>query len=58
MESCCHTQLLAEAAGTPKLIGREAALQVRGEQGGGIAGWFTFQPLWEMIVAEQPDLLD
>ena len=58
MESCCQTQLLAEAAGTPKLISHEAALQVRGEQGGGIAGWFTFQPLYEQIVAAQPDLLD
>jgi hypothetical protein len=22
------------------------------------AGWFGFQPLYEMIVAEEPDLLD
>ena len=54
----CQAQLLAEAAGTPKLIDHEAALQVRGEQGGGLAGWFSFQPLYEQIVAEQPDLLD
>ena len=26
--------------------------------GGHVAGWFSFQPLYDMIVAEQPDLLD
>jgi ribulose-5-phosphate 4-epimerase/fuculose-1-phosphate aldolase len=58
MESCCHVQLMAEAAGTPKLIDREAALQVRNSAGDHLGGWFTFQPLWEQIVEEEPDLLD
>ena len=25
---------------------------------GAIAGWFSFQPLYDKIVADQPDLLD
>jgi ribulose-5-phosphate 4-epimerase/fuculose-1-phosphate aldolase len=58
MEQCCHVSLLAEAAGTPVLIDDAAARQVYAEQGTHIAGWFTFQPLYERIVAAQPDLLD
>ncbi|HEY3811158.1 MAG TPA: class II aldolase/adducin family protein [Acidimicrobiales bacterium] len=58
MERCCQVQLMAEAAGTPKLISDEAAKQVYGIQGTPMAGWFTFQPLYELIVEEQPDLLD
>lgn len=57
MERCCEIQLLAEAAGEPILIGHEAAIQARGEQGSPIAGWFTAQPLFDAIVDEQPDLL-
>jgi ribulose-5-phosphate 4-epimerase/fuculose-1-phosphate aldolase len=58
MERCCQVQLLAEAAGKPTLISDEAAQQTYGIQGTPIAGWFTFQPLYDLIVEEQPDLLD
>jgi ribulose-5-phosphate 4-epimerase/fuculose-1-phosphate aldolase len=58
MERCCEISLLAESAGTPILIADDAARQVYGEQGSPIAGWFTAQPLFEAIVADQPDLLD
>ncbi len=58
MESCCQVQLLAEAAGTPRLIGDAAARQVYDIQGTPGAGWFTFQPLYDQIVEDQPDLLD
>ena len=57
MERCCQVQLMAEAAGTPILIGDEAAKQSYGIQGTPLAGWFTFQPLYDLIVEEQPDLL-
>jgi ribulose-5-phosphate 4-epimerase/fuculose-1-phosphate aldolase len=57
MERCCQVQLMAEAAGTPTLIGDAAARQTYGIQGTPLAGWFTFQPLYELIVEEQPDLL-
>jgi len=58
MERCCQVQLMAEAAGTPTLISDEAAKQTYGIQGTPVAGWFTFQPLYDLIVEEQPDLLD
>jgi hypothetical protein len=58
MDRSCHTQLLAEAAGQPVLISRERALATRQQVGNHETGWFQFQPLWEMIMREQPDLLD
>ena len=58
MDRSCHAQLLAEAAGKPVLITRESALATRELVGGHQAGWFQFQPLWDLITREQPDLLD
>jgi ribulose-5-phosphate 4-epimerase/fuculose-1-phosphate aldolase len=58
MDRCCQVQLMAEAAGTPTLIEAAAAKQTYGIQGTPVAGWFTFQPLYALIVEEQPDLLD
>lgn len=58
MDRSCHAQLLAQAAGKPALITRERALATRELVGTHQAGWFQFQPLWEMISREQQDLLD
>jgi ribulose-5-phosphate 4-epimerase/fuculose-1-phosphate aldolase len=58
MDRSCHAQLLAEAVGKPVLISRESALATRQLVGTDQAGWFQFQPLWDMITREQPDLLD
>ena len=58
MERTCQAQLLAEAAGSPKAIDHEVALQTRETVGSPLAGWFSFQPLYDVIIAEQPDLLD
>jgi ribulose-5-phosphate 4-epimerase/fuculose-1-phosphate aldolase len=58
MEQCCRVTLLAEAAGTPIPIDDEAARQVFSESGSNVAGWYTFQPQYERIVEDQPDLLD
>src|SRR5579875_422140 len=58
MERSCQVQLLAEAAGTPKLIDPEMATLTAGQVGSHLAGWFSFQPLYQRIVREQPDLLD
>ena len=49
---------MAEAAGTPVLIDRENAERTAGQVGMPAAGWFSFQPLYDRIVREQPDLLD
>lgn len=58
MERTCQCQLMAEAAGKPVPIGdKEAALTCQ-QVGSPMAGWFQFQPLYQRIVAEQPDLLE
>ncbi|TXS95235.1 class II aldolase/adducin family protein [Parahaliea maris] len=56
MERSCQAQLLAEAAGTPRVIPREHALGTREIVGSHQAGWFQFQPIFDVIMAEQPDL--
>ncbi len=58
MDRSCQAQLLAEAAGTPVLIDDDAAQLTRSQVGSHLAGWFSFQPLFEWIVAREPDLLD
>ena len=58
MERSCQAQLLAEAAGIPKLIDDENARKTCEVVGSSLAGWFSFQPLYNVIVAEQPDLMD
>ena len=58
MERTCQAQLLAEAAGTPVLIDDEMAAMTSMQVGQPLAGWLSFQPLYDWIVALQPDLLD
>jgi len=58
MERSCQAQLMAEAAGTPKLIDPAHAVKTREIVGSHLAGWFSFKPLYDVIVAEQPELLD
>ena len=57
MDRCCQSQLLAEAAGTPVHIADDDAAHTAGQVGSHTIGWFNFQPLYEMIVRRQPDLL-
>jgi len=56
MERSCQAQLLAEAAGQPKLIDPRHASSTRETVGSALAGWFSFQPIFHVIMAEQPDL--
>ena len=58
MERTCEVQLLAEAAGTPVPIDADMARLTREQVGSRFASWFSFQPLYDKIVAEQPDLLE
>jgi ribulose-5-phosphate 4-epimerase/fuculose-1-phosphate aldolase len=58
MERSCQAQLMAEAAGTPRLIDDRNALLTRDQVGTPYGGWVAFQPLYQKIVREQPDLLD
>jgi ribulose-5-phosphate 4-epimerase/fuculose-1-phosphate aldolase len=58
MERTCQAQLLAEAAGTPVLIRPDVAEKTAAQVGGHRTGWYQFQPLYDQIVAEEPDLFD
>ncbi len=58
MERSCQAQLLAEAAGTAVPIDPAEAEKTAEQVGNRGAGWYSFQPLYDWIVHEQPDLLD
>jgi ribulose-5-phosphate 4-epimerase/fuculose-1-phosphate aldolase len=59
MERTCEVQLMAEATGTkPILIDAEMARHTQKQVGSHFACWFSFQPLYDKIVADQPDLLE
>ncbi|WP_368504283.1 class II aldolase/adducin family protein [Alkalihalophilus sp. As8PL] len=58
MERSCQAQLMAEAAGRPVLIEEECAKVTSSQVGSELAGWFSFQPLWDKIVKEQSELVD
>ncbi len=58
MDRSCQSQLLAEAAGKPIPISHASAVVAQKQIGNPRVGWFQYQPLWDLIVREQPDLLD
>jgi ribulose-5-phosphate 4-epimerase/fuculose-1-phosphate aldolase len=58
LERTCQAQLMAEAAGTPVLIDSEMASLTATQVGSHAAGWFSFQPLYDRITREQPDLFE
>ena len=60
MERTCQSQILAESTGLKKVpISHETALSTRNnEVGFPLAGYFSFQPMWQDIVQEQPDFMD
>ena len=58
MERSCQAQILAESVGKPVPIGHECALNTRDQVAGGFNGWFQFQPMWNLIAREQPDLFE
>ena len=58
LERTAQSQLMAYAAGTPTKISHENALVTRGTIGGEFAGWFQFQPIWQRISKDNPDIWD
>ena len=58
LERTAQSQLMAYAAGIPRQIGHDEATQTRGQVGFELAGWFQFQPLWERIERDNPDIYD
>ncbi|WP_370933300.1 class II aldolase/adducin family protein [Amycolatopsis sp. cg13] len=57
-DSCAQVQLLANAAGPVKTMTERQARLARDGFGDPQLAWFSFQPMWDEIVHEQPDLLD
>jgi ribulose-5-phosphate 4-epimerase/fuculose-1-phosphate aldolase len=61
MERCCQLQILAESMGNLKSqpIAHEVALKTRNlEVGFPVAGWFSFQPLLQDILANSTDFMN
>lgn len=58
MDRSCQAQLLTEAAGEVVEIDPEHARTTHGQVGHPMAGWLSFQPLYDWIVRQEPDLLD
>jgi ribulose-5-phosphate 4-epimerase/fuculose-1-phosphate aldolase len=58
MERSCQAQLAAMAAGTPIEIRDEYARYTFEQTGFDLAGWLSFQPLWQEICRTDPELFD
>ena len=58
MERACQVQLAAEAAGTPITLPAGVALHTRSQNGTPWSGWFNAQPLFDDVLAEEPDVLE
>ena len=58
MERTCQSQLLAEAAGKPVMIRPDMAELTHSQVGQPVAGYFSFKPIHDVMVAEQPDMFD
>ncbi len=58
LERACKVQLTAEAAGEPVEISQGAAEYSYSQSGNDFSGWFQFQPLWDEIVADHPDIFE
>jgi ribulose-5-phosphate 4-epimerase/fuculose-1-phosphate aldolase len=59
LERCCKQQLLVEATGIkPKLVPPDKSRYSREHVGSEYIGWLHFQPIWEQLVATQPDMFD
>ncbi|XVQ09808.1 class II aldolase/adducin family protein [Spirillospora sp. CA-255316] len=56
MERSFQAELMARAAGDPVPLDEETARLTAEQVGGEDVGWFAFQPIWERIVSEQPEL--
>ncbi|MDB5433001.1 MAG: class aldolase/adducin family protein [Caulobacter sp.] len=58
MDNAAHAQLLAQAAGEPILIPHAVAKLTAGQMGSDIGGFYAFQPYWDVVTEEEPDLFD
>jgi len=56
LDTCCHVQLLADAAGSPTVIPDDIARLTAAQLGSHLLGWNSYQPLHEAALARNPDL--
>lgn len=57
LERCCQQQLLIEATGIkPILVPEDKARYSREHVGSDYIGWLHFQPIYDHLVATQPDM--
>ncbi|VFR32623.1 Ribulose-5-phosphate 4-epimerase and related epimerases and aldolases [plant metagenome] len=58
LERCCKQQLIVDASGhAPTLVPPDRSRYSREHVGSEYIGWLHFQPVYEQLVASQPDLL-
>ena len=58
MERSCQAQLRRWRPGRRKEIRPEYAKYTHEQIGYSLAGWFSFQPLWQEICRTDPELFD
>jgi ribulose-5-phosphate 4-epimerase/fuculose-1-phosphate aldolase len=59
MERACEIQIKAESTGSPlQIINREAAIHSRNHLATPFMAWLHFQPIYDAVAREQPDLFD
>lgn len=58
LERSCQAQLLALAAGDPRDVPEDMALASYAINGSSYAGWLSFQPMWQDIIASDPGLFE
>jgi ribulose-5-phosphate 4-epimerase/fuculose-1-phosphate aldolase len=58
LERTSQSQLMAHAAGTPIVIDDANAAATFATVGGELTGWIQFQPIWQRISKDNPDIWD
>lgn len=59
LERCCRQQLMVEATGhKPVMVPADRSRYSREHVGSEYIGWLHFQPIYEHLVATQPDMFD
>jgi ribulose-5-phosphate 4-epimerase/fuculose-1-phosphate aldolase len=59
LERCCQVQLMVEATGKkPVMLPPEVARYSHEHVGNSFIGWLHFQPIYDQLVATQPDMFE
>lgn len=58
MDSCCHSQLLAQAAGDLIEVDHDTAMKTRQVNASELVTWGNFQPLYQRVFAQDSSFLE